>query len=205
MSSDFSLLPVSFVADVNQLLHDTIQKWQGSDPENTYEGVFAKICDQHQGNFILWHPADQTGESVRSDIRLTIDDYTQQRDQWIEQVDEALIELFAEIGIEPEENARINTETPGSVIDRLSVLSLRVYELSRQLDRLDLEPDELDLVRQKLARSRAQQRDHSQALVQLLEDLLAGRKVLKVYSQMRSYGDSSANPYLLKSDGAAAA
>ena len=52
---------------------------------------------------------------------------------------------------------------------------------------------------------RAQQRDHSQALVQLLEDLLAGRKVLKVYSQMKSYGDSSANPYLLQGDEAAAA
>ena len=200
MSSDCALLPVSFVADVNQLHHDMVQKWQGGNPQNEYEGVFARICEQHQSNFILWQPQDSV-----ADIRLSVDDYTQQRDQWIEQLDESLIGLFATMGIEPAENARMNTESPGRVIDRLSILSLRVYQLSQQLDRLDLDPEQLEQVRQQLSRCRAQQRDLSQALVELLEDLLTGRKVLRIYRQMKMFGDPEANPYLYKSDEAAAA
>ena len=206
MTSDRSLKPVSFVADVNQLHHEAVQRWQESGPVNSYQGVFARICEQHQSNFILWHPGGiETPGNPISDLRLTIGDYTQQRDQWNEQVDEAFIDLFAAMEIEPAENARMNTESPGSVIDRLSILSLRVYQLSLQLDRLDLEPAELEQVRQDLARCRAQQRDLSQALAELLEDLLTGRKVLKVYRLMKKYGDPTANPYLHTGNEAAAA
>lgn len=200
MSSECSLLPVSFVADVNQLHHDTVLKWQASGPENSHEGVFAKICDQHHNNFILWQP-----QGSGTDLRLSIDDYTQQRDQWIEQVDEAFIGLFAAMGIQPIDSARMNTETPGRVIDRLSILSLRVHHLSQQLDRLDVDPEQLEQVRQNLSRCRAQQRDLSQALVELLEDLLTGRKVLRIYREMKAFGDPESNPYLYKSNEAAAA
>ena len=206
MSSDRSLLPVSFVADVNQLHHEAVQKWHETSPENSHEGVFARICQQHQSNFILWHPLNgrSAGSNV-ADVRLTIDDYTQQRDQWIEQVDQSFVELFAAMGIEPAESARMNTETPGGVIDRLSILSLRVYQLSQQLDSTALDPVELENVRQNLARCRALQRALSQSLVELLEDLLNGRKVLKTYRQMKVSGEPVGNPYLYKVGGATAA
>jgi len=92
----------------------------------------------------------------------------------------------------------MNTETPGSAIDRLSIMSLRVYHLAEQLDRVDVDEEHLSKVRERLARCRLQQRDLSQSLVELLEDLLAGRKLLKVYRQMKMYNDPTLNPYLYR-------
>ena len=201
MSSARSLLPISFVADVNQLHHTTVERWHESDPENEREGIFQTICQQHQFNFLLWHEEDIARSPDASDVRIAevkraIDGYNQQRNDWIERVDEGLIEIFGSLGIEPHDNARVNTETPGSAIDRLSIMSLRIYHLAEQLDRVDVDDAHLEKVRENLARCRVQQRDLSQSLVELLDDLLSGNKVLKVYRQMKMYNDPTLNPYL---------
>mgnify|MGYP002624903090 CR=1 FL=1 len=208
MSSDSSLLPVSFVADINQLHHDTVARWHACELDNAYEGIFGTICQQHQFNYLLWHEEDiarspDVGDTRVAEVKRAIDGYKQQRNDWIEQVDEGLIEMFGSLGVEPADNARLNTETPGSAIDRLSIMSLRVYHLSEHLDRVDVDQDHLENVRQKLARCREQQRDLSQSLVELLDDLLSGRKVLKVYRQMKMYNDPTMNPYLYKTPQAA--
>ena len=203
MSSSVSLLPVSFVADVNQLHHETVQRWHRCDPDNQCEGIFRTICQQHQYNFLLWHEEDIARSPDVSDARIAaviraIDGYNQQRNDWIERVDEGLIELFSALNVRPAENARLNTDTPGSVIDRLSIMSLRVYHLVEHLDRVDVDDEHLEKVRGRLARCRVQQRDLSQALAELLDDLLTGRKILKVYRQMKMYNDPTLNPYLYK-------
>ncbi len=208
MSSDSSLLPVSFVADINQLHHDTVARWHMQEPDNTYEGIFAKICQQHQFNYLLWHEEDiarspDVGDTRIAEVKRAIDGYNQQRNDWIEQVDEGLIEMLGSLGVKPADNARVNTETPGSAIDRLSIMSLRVYHLTEHLDRVDVDQEHLEKVRQKLARCREQQRDLSQSLVELLDDLLSGRNVLKVYRQMKMYNDPTMNPYLYKTPQAA--
>ena len=209
MSSQSSLLPVSFVADVNQLHQKTVERWHECDPENQREGIFHTICQQHQFNFLLWHEEDIARSPDVSDVRIAevkraIDGYNQQRNDWIERVDEGLIEIFGSLGIQPAENARVNTETPGSAIDRLSIMSLRIYHLAEQLDRVDVDETHLAKVRENLARCRVQQRDLSQSLVELLDDLLTGNKVLKVYRQMKMYNDPTLNPYLYQSPAKAA-
>ena len=209
MPTESSLLPVSFVADINQLHHDTIQRWRSAVPDNTYEGVFATICDQHQLNFSVWHEhsldsQDAQGEAP-SDVKWTIGSYHQQHQHWIERIDEGFINLFASMEVHPSDSARLNTETPGRVIDRLSIMSLQVFQLTDQLDRVDVDQEHLENVRQQLARLRAEQRDLSQSLVELLEDLLNGRKLLKAYSQMKNYSDPAVHPYTYKPVGAAAA
>jgi len=203
MSSESSLLPVSFVADVNQLHQKMVERWHECDPDNGREGIFQTICQQHQFNFLLWHEEDIARCPDVSDLRIAevkraIDGYNQQRNDWIERIDEGLIEIFGSLGVEPSDNARVNTETPGSAIDRLSIMSLRIYHLAEQLDRVDVDNAHLDKVRENLARCRIQQRDLSQSLVELLDDLLAGHKVLKVYRQMKMYNDPTLNPYLYK-------
>ena len=201
MSSPDSLLPVSFVADINQLHHDSVQRWHSCDPDNPHEGILKTICQQHQFNFLLWHEEDIARSSEVSDARIAevkraIDGYNQQRNDWIERIDEGFIELFGSLGVQPSENARLNTETPGSAIDRLSIMSLRVYHLTEHLDRVDVDEAHLEKVRGRLTCCRVQQRDLSQSLVELLDDLLAGRKLLKVYRQMKMYNDPTLNPYL---------
>ncbi len=203
MTAPVSLLPVRFVADVNQSHHETVQRWHRSGPDNPCEGIFHTICQQHLFNYLLWHEEDVARSPDVTDARIAevkraIDGYNQQRNDWIERIDEGLIELFSALNVQPAENARLNTETPGSVIDRLSIMSLRVYHLAEHLDRVDVDEDHLEKVRGRLARCRMQQRDLSQALVELLDDLLTGRKILKVYRQMKMYNDPTLNPYLYK-------
>jgi hypothetical protein len=198
------LEPKKIVRTVNKLHRDTVVRWHSCEPDNPYEELLGTICQQHQYNFLLWHEEDVARSPDVSDARIAmvkraIDGYNQQRNDWIERIDEALIEMLKEAGVEPSEKARLNTETPGSAIDRLSIMSLRIYHLEEQLQRTDVDQAHVERVEQRLARCRLQQADLSQSLAELLADLVAGRKALRVYRQMKMYNDATLNPYLYKS------
>ncbi|MCA9230524.1 MAG: DUF4254 domain-containing protein [Planctomycetales bacterium] len=201
MTAKHAFQPAAFVSEVTYLQEETVERWHSCEPDNPYTGLLSTVCQQHQFNFLLWHEEDIARSHNVSDERIArvkraIDGYNQQRNDWIERIDEALIAKFSELGIKPVVGARINTETPGSAIDRLSIMSLRVYHLKEQLDRADVDQEHLNKVRERLARCSIQQEDLSDSLEELLEDLVAGRKLLKVYRQMKMYNDPTLNPYL---------
>lgn len=194
---------VAFVSAVNRLHRDTVAGWHERDPDNPYVGLMATICQQHQFNFLLWHEEDIARSKNVSDARIAmvkraIDGYNQNRNDWIERVDEAIIESLGEAGVTPKEEARLNTETPGSAIDRLSIMSLRIYHLEEQLQRHDVDQAHRDKVNERLDRCQLQQADLSNSLAELLSDLFSGEKLLKVYRQMKMYNDATLNPYLYK-------
>jgi hypothetical protein len=198
------LEPKKIVKAVNKLHRDMVVRWHSCEPDNQYEELLGTICQQHQYNFLLWHEEDIARSPEVSDARIAmvkraIDGYNQQRNDWIERIDEALVEMLKEVGVEPLEKARLNTETPGSAIDRLSIMSLRVFHFEEQLERTDVDQTHVERVQQRLARCRLQQADLSHSLAELLADLVTGRKVLKVYRQMKMYNDATLNPYLYKS------
>jgi hypothetical protein len=91
---------------------------------------------------------------------------------------------------------KLNTETPGSAIDRLSIMSLRIYHLKEQLDRADIDQAHIDKVSHRLAVCGLQFADLSNSLAELLADIYAGSKRHKTYRQMKMYNDPSLNPYL---------
>jgi hypothetical protein len=193
--------PKRIVKAVNNLHRETVVRWHECEPDNAYEDLLGTICQQHQYNFLLWHEEDIARSPDVSDARIAmvkraIDGYNQQRNDWIERIDEALVEIFAEAGVKPAEDARLNTETPGNACDRLSIMSLRIYHLEEQLERNDVDQAHVERITQRLQRCRVQEADLSQSLVELLTDLAAGRKMLKVYRQMKMYNDPTMNPYL---------
>ena len=124
--------------------------------------------------------------------------YNQLRNDWIERIDDAITQHLDDSNVELEEAAPHNSETVGSVVDRLSILALRIYHMEEQMDRTDVEPEHIEKVQQKLAVCFIQLDDLSNALQHLVDDIIAGRKLHKTYRQFKMYNDPTLNPYLYK-------
>ena len=193
--------PRLIVEAIRDLQRETVVRWHRGDLDNPYGGFLSLVCQQHQFNYLLWHEEDIARSPDVSDARLAevkraIDGYNQQRNDAIERLDEALVQQLAIEGVMPNSQATLNTETPGSAIDRLSIMSLRIYHFEEQLERVDVDATHMAKVNERLERCRLQQGDLSQSLGELLEDLKQGRKLLRVYRQMKMYNDPTLNPYL---------
>ncbi|MDG2380682.1 MAG: DUF4254 domain-containing protein [Pirellulaceae bacterium] len=194
------------VKRVNKLHAETVERWHHESIENSYDGVWSIICKQHSFNFLLWHEEDIARSQDVSDKRIAevkraIDGYNQQRNDWIEKIDDWLTGYLAESRIAPAVSAPLNTETPGSVIDRLSIQSLRVYHLREQLERTDVDQSHIDSVEQKIAKCLLQHHDLSNSLQELLNDIQAGKKRHNTYRQFKMYNDPTLNPQLYKRAG----
>jgi len=127
-------------------------------------------------------------------IKRRIDASNQERTDLVEQIDDFYLETFRQVV--PQQDAKINTESPAWAIDRLSILALKIYHMKEQVQRTDVEEEHLQTVRRKLEVLLTQRADLSQAIADLLDDLKAGRRVMKVYRQMKMYNDPSLNPVL---------
>lgn len=112
----------------------------------------------------------------------------------MEEIDTWFRQHYSEVKVLPE--ARLNTESPAWAIDRLSILALKIYHMKEQVDRRDAEAAHIAKCQDKLNVLLEQQRDLSLAIDQLLEDIEAGRKYMKVYRQMKMYNDPATNPIL---------
>ncbi len=189
------------VSQVVTLQHETVKRWHHCEVDNPFEGFEKTVCQQHQFNFLLWHEEDiarspNVGDARIANVKRAIDGYNQNRNDWIEKLDLAILDRLRAASVSPQTEARLNTETPGSVIDRLSIQSLRIYHLKEQLERTDATAAHLATVQERIARCELQHADLANSLCELLEDLFAGRKLLKTYRQMKMYNDPTMNPYL---------
>ena len=129
-------------------------------------------------------------------LKRRIDKSNQDRTDLVEQIDTYFREKYANVVVLPD--ARINTESPAWAIDRLSILALKIYHMREQAERADATPQHRQLCQAKLEVLLEQQVDLSTAIDQLLEDIEAGRKYMKVYRQMKMYNDPATNPVLYK-------
>ena len=127
-------------------------------------------------------------------LKRRIDSSNQDRTDLVEQIDSYFLHKHADVNTLPQ--ATINTESPAWAIDRLSILALKVYHMQEQAQRQDVKPEHRERCAAKLEVLKEQQRDLSTAIEQLLDDIAAGRKYMKVYKQMKMYNDPSTNPVL---------
>ncbi len=127
-------------------------------------------------------------------LKRRIDHSNQERTDLVEDIDTYFRKLYSEVA--PLPDARLNTESPAWAVDRLSILALKIYHMQEQVDRKDADTDHRQRCQLKLNVLLEQQKDLSLAIDQLLEDYQAGRKVMKVYRQMKMYNDPSTNPVL---------
>ena len=129
-------------------------------------------------------------------LKRRIDRSNQDRTDLVEQIDSYFRLKYSDVQILPD--ARLNTESPAWAVDRLSILALKIYHMREQVERTDATPEHREKCGAKLQVLLEQQRDLSLAIDQLLDDIQAGRKYMKVYRQMKMYNDPSTNPVLYK-------
>lgn len=190
--------------ELTQLQTECVAAWHQQPIDNPYHGINRLICEQHECNYRLWHQEDicrspdATAEDIAS-VKREIDKLNQSRNDLIEQIDNELSKLISEADIERVEDAPINTETAGSVIDRLSIMALRLYHYREQQERSDLDSKHRERILQRIKLCEQQQSDLSLSLQQLLDDLFSGVKQHRIYRQLKMYNDPTLNPAIYKS------
>jgi hypothetical protein len=129
-------------------------------------------------------------------LKRRIDRSNQDRTDLVEDIDTYFRKLYSDVA--PLPDARLNTESPAWAVDRLSILALKIYHMQEQVAREDASDEHRRRCQMKLDVLLEQQKDLSTAIDQLLDDYQAGRKVMKVYRQMKMYNDPATNPVLYK-------
>ena len=198
------------VPTITSLHAATVGRWHESQIENPYDGFLQWVCRQHEQNFRLWHQEDiarsrDVTDGEVAQVKRNIDKLNQKRNDLIEELDGRLIAQVAAAGVSAHLRARLNTETPGSVIDRLSILAIRIFHMEEQAARTDAGEAHVAGAKAKLEVLHAQLDDLSTSLAELLGDIFSGRKRLKSYRQFKMYNDPTLNPYLYRARGAPAA
>ncbi|MBR6201709.1 MAG: DUF4254 domain-containing protein [Bacteroidaceae bacterium] len=129
-------------------------------------------------------------------LKRRIDRSNQDRTDLVERIDSWFWTKYKDV--EVKEGATINTESPAWAVDRLSILALKIYHMKEQVDRADASAEHKATCQKKLDVLLEQRKDLSTAIDQLLEDIEAGRKYMKVYKQMKMYNDVDTNPVLYR-------
>ena len=128
------------------------------------------------------------------ELKRKIDASNQDRTDMVEYIDSYFLEKYKDV--EVNSDATINTESPAWGVDRLSILALKVYHMEEEANRPEASPEHRAACQAKLDVLLEQQVDLSTAIEQLLNDIAAGRKYMKVYKQMKMYNDDELNPVL---------
>ena len=131
-------------------------------------------------------------------LKRLIDSSNQNRTEMVEYIDSYFLKLYSNVS--PKTDAKVNTESPAWALDRLSILILKIYHMKEESLREDVSEQHRNTCDEKLQILLEQQKDLSESIDQLLEDLSKGEKKMKVYKQMKMYNDETLNPVLYKKD-----
>ena len=168
---------------------------------NPYQaGTFeALLYNKNWIDTVQWHfediirlPDIDPVEGIK--LKRRIDKSNQDRTDFVEKVDDVFLETFGKV--QPKPGARINSETPAWLLDRMSILLLKIYHMKEQTTRTDASADHIAKCKAKLDVLLEQKTDMQMAFDELVEDIGNGNRRFKVYRQMKMYNDETLNPVL---------
>lgn len=149
---------------------------------------------------VQWHLEDlirnpNIDSNKGLELKHRIDKSNQNRTDIVEKVDDYYFSIFKNTS---EKDSKINTESPGWVVDRLSILNLKIYHMNEQVDRKNVTAEHILNCEKKMVVLQNQRIDLSNSFDELLEEYKEGIKKMKVYRQMKMYNDSNLNPELYR-------
>ena len=178
---------------------DLTARWHQTPPTAAGDGFFRLLEENHLRNFSLWHEEDiarrdDLGFEAVYKSKRNIDRFNQERNNFAEEMDKAIVAALAPA----ETGCPRNSETPGMMIDRLSILALKEFHMHEETVRAGASAEHREKCGEKLARIRRQRSDLTTCLADLLADVAAGRRTFSAYFQFKMYNDPALNPQLYR-------
>jgi hypothetical protein len=179
--------------------------WHGKDlplSSLTDKSLPELVTLQHRHNFELWHVEDRARAPDASDatianVKRQIDQLNQLRNDYIEQIDDWFHDRLADLA---DTHLPWNTETPGSAIDRLSILSLKIFHMRAEAERTSAQAAHRAQCTERATTLQQQRNDLIVALQELVADLASGNKQMKRYRQFKMYNDPQLNPEIYRAN-----
>ena len=196
MFSDFAFNIFQESIDTYHIKDDVSQTFTNPYPKDQIEHLLYR---KNWIDTVQWHYEDiirdpEIEPKAALELKRKIDASNQDRTDLVEYIDSYFLNKYQSVQVK--DNATINTESPAWAIDRLSILALKIYHMQEEVNRTDASAEHTQKCSEKLAVLLEQRKDLSTAIDQLLADIEAGNKYMKVYKQMKMYNDDELNPVL---------
>jgi hypothetical protein len=181
-----------------QFHHDAIVRWKSDGVQTSQYDLMAAVEQNHQHNYLLWHAEDRArrndmGDAFVVQAKREIDKHNQARNNQMEAMDHYFIEHLKPAS---HTQCKVHSETPGMMIDRLSILALKIYHMRLQTERLDVDEQHRKQCLAKLNQLNLQHQQLTQCLSELLQDIEHQNKTFRIYQQHKMYNDPKLNPEL---------
>jgi hypothetical protein len=198
------MLSAQLIADLQDRL---TSEWHDQTPELFLptDKFLVTVHSQHFANFGLWHAEDrarlpQATDAEIAEVKRTIDRINQRRNDLAEECDALLLDYLATRKL-PSAAAELHSETPGMIIDRLSILSLKLFHTREEIDRSEAPPGHAERNRERHRILSEQRRDLVSCLDHLWTQVLRGERRVKQYRQLKMYNDPTLNPAIYRGTG----
>jgi hypothetical protein len=177
--------------EMTAALHDTESQLA---IETSADGLMSVAMAQHEANFELWHEEDKARvpgvpDAEIARVKHAIDGLNQRRNDMMEKMDIWLLER-----LDQNPGAPLHSETPGLMIDRLSILALKIYHTREEAHRASATEAHRLRNAERLALLEEQRDDLAGCLDALWGEVLNGTRRFKLYRQMKMYNDPELNP-----------
>jgi hypothetical protein len=186
---------------ITELDDELTERWHADTcdaDDGSHDDWLNLVARQHRANFELWHIEDEARapgatEAELADVKRRVDSTNQRRNDLAEQLDRVLLDWLQARKL-PHPDAPLHSESPGLIIDRLSILALKIYHTREETDRENAPEGHGERNRDRLATLTEQRDDLANCLDSLWRETLEGKRRFKLYRQLKMYNDPSLNP-----------
>lgn len=192
--------PQQLTNQLETLHRETIIRWKQGSVQLTQQGFLKIVEENHAYNYQLWHEEDKArrddkGAEFVYHAKRNIDHFNQQRNNCMEKMDQWLQQALQPVDAVTTD-CPVNSETPGMMIDRLSILSLKHYHMALQTARQDVDDTHRMNCQSKLELIQHQRNQLLLCLTVFLQEILDKKRTFRLYHQLKMYNDKTLNPEL---------